>query len=155
MLKFLYSSVFSFYFFLMCLAPLFPFPSEVSLFRFYPSSPFLVHSPSQCKPSPLAPSSLSCCFSEQSWVGSRPSPSGSCAILSPFSREEEEKVPWVSSLLLTSTPVSFSQTRQGFLGTRSEQQSCTFWLIFCFTLPETSHGYSRSIPHVRISVTDI
>lgn len=113
--------------FLVCLAALLPFPNEVSLFPFYP---YLIPSPSEHKPSSSALLSLTCCCSKELLV-SRFSLS---AFLSLLSREKEVKTPWISSLLLTSAPVSFSQARKGFLGTRRssrslEQQPCTFWLI--------------------------
>lgn len=152
--------------FLVCLAPLFPFPSEVSLFQFYPFIP----SPSEHKPSPSALLSLTCCCSKELLV-SRLSLSGSCSFLSLLSREEEVKTSWISSLLLISPCVLLPGKKRIFGNQKKPKR--IFSQIFrnqqkpgaaalyvlvnslgCLTLPETSHGHSQSIPRIRISVTD-
>lgn len=131
------AQLFSLSVFLACLAALFPFPNEVSLFPFYP---FLIPSSLQHKPNPSALLSLSCCFSKELLV------SGSWAILSPLSMEKEEKIPWIYPCFSPQPLCSCPTQEKEFLGTRRssrslEQQSCTFWLILV-----NSRNFSWAFP---------
>lgn len=58
-------------------------------------------------------------------------------------------------------PCGLLPCKKSIFGSQRNQQNVGVAVLYilvnsldCFTLPETSHGYSHSIPHVRISVTD-